>query len=187
MGTLNRLNTFFNWRSSVHNRTTARNTTQLVSAGRLRELRDRGWITGAFTPAEIAAVERILAAQMRAREEMAGATRDWPYLRPLLIGVVMGGIALAGFVASIRGGATGAVVFWVVALGAVAVSVTVMTRSAARYEQRRDEALARAVPVGCTYGWCRDDLGTHTLEGEYTPPRVFHAVEVERAVVGGRQ
>jgi Flp pilus assembly protein TadB len=166
-------NNFFNFRSAEYDQATT------PSAGRLQELRERGWITASSTPAEIAAVEHTLAAQMRARVEVQMG-RPWPY-GEVVGGAVLGcGIMLA-LTATARGGYSVLAMMWL----AVALACGIPAIVVYRRERRRDAVLARAVLVGDTCNWC-GRTAPHTLEGEVSPPRVYHAVEIEDATMRGR-
>ena len=66
----------------------------------------------------------------------------------------------------------------------VAAMVGIAVRVIQRREDRRSAALARAVVRDGVCQWCRKPA-PHILEGEKTEPRVYHAIDIERAIDPG--
>lgn len=184
------LNTFFNYRSSVHNRSTAHNTAataaavdQLASADRARELRERALITYSSTPAELVAVEHRLAAQMRARIELEGNADRQPYARAKRQMLAGGGLfLLVLWAAQGQEPMSGATTMWLIILGALFLAGLATANQVRKTEALRDAVIAEAVvhEDGHCF-WCGEDA-PHALDGEEAHPRVFHAVEIEAEV-----
>lgn len=179
------LNTFFNGQTARNTAATARATGQMVAAGRRWELQQRGWITPGSTPDEVAAVEAILAAQMRARIEMQNG-RAWPFQTV----AVAGGFAIGFVLICTLATAGSPQAAWSAPLVFILLSLVVATvvglgvRAVRRREDRRSKALARAVVRDGVCQWCRQPA-PHILEGEQTAPRVYHAIDIERAIDPG--
>ena len=179
------LNTFFNGLTARNTAAAARGVGQLADAGRRWELQQRGWITSSSTPGDVAAVEAILAAQMRARvEQQVG--RPWPYRKVAFFGGIAAGLLLLGTIGSAidKQAKPGAVLLQLVLLLLVAAISGVAVLVIRRREDRRSEVLARAVVRDGVCGWCREPA-PHVLEGERTEPRVYHAIDIERAIDPG--
>lgn len=159
---------------------TARGTNELVVADRARELCERGWIKHSSTPRDVAEVEAMLAAQMRARIELQEG-RPWPLAGPAFFGVIIAFLLALASISAVLNPAS-AVPFLVV-LGWVgfAVAAWFVVSGHQRREAERSDVLARAVVRDGVCGWCGQPA-PHVLEDEETEPRVFHALEIEREI-----
>lgn len=179
------LNTFFNGQTARNTAATARFTGQMADAGRRWELQQRGWITPASTPGEVAAVEAILAAQMRARIELQSG-RPWPFTKVAAFGGVSAGLLLLVSIGAAVSPTSrpGEVVVPLVLLLVVAATSVIAVLVIRGNEKWRAEVLARAVVWNGVCQWCRQPA-PHILEGQQTGPRVYHAIDIERAINPG--
>lgn len=159
---------------------TARGTSKLVDADRARELRDRGWIKPSSTPRDIAEVETMLAAQMRARIELQEG-RPWPLAGPAFFGVVIAFLLVLASISAVLSPASAVPVLVVIGWVGFAVAAWFVVSRHQQREAERSDLLARAVVRDGVCGWCGQPA-PHVLEGEETEPRVFHALEIERKI-----